>query len=84
MKQKECYILTISEFTKKELISKFSINSKKIFVTYLSANSLINSSADEKLKNKYNFDYILFVGNIKPHKNLKTGLDHHVLPTHEG
>jgi glycosyltransferase involved in cell wall biosynthesis len=71
MKQKECYILTISEFTKKELISKFSINSEKIFVTYLSANSLINSSGDEKLKNKYNFDYILFVGNIKPHKNLK-------------
>lgn len=63
-------IFTVSEFSKTELIKYTSAKSEKIKVVYCG----INSSLFEEEKNNENLklpqDYILYVGNIKPHKNL--------------
>ncbi|WP_175403733.1 glycosyltransferase family 4 protein [Caminibacter mediatlanticus] len=68
-------ILTVSEFSKNEII-KYTNTRKEIKVIYNAINfnkfKVINNNL-EKLKNKYSLpnEFILFVGNVKPHKNLK-------------
>ncbi|WP_040305364.1 glycosyltransferase family 4 protein [Caminibacter mediatlanticus] len=68
-------ILTVSEFSKNEII-KYTNTKKEIKVIYNAINfnkfKVINNNL-EKLKNKYSLpnEFILFVGNVKPHKNLK-------------
>ena len=70
-------IITVSGFSKSE-ISKYANTQKKdITITYcgLDGNELKNKIDDESLKRirlKYNLpdNYLLFVGNMKPHKNI--------------
>ena len=71
-------ILTVSEHTKRDLIKYFKVKEDKIKVTYLGVKEGI------ELKSKNTIDYLyekfnisrekkllMFVGNLKPHKNLE-------------
>lgn len=66
-------IITISEFSKKEIIKHTKISDKKIELIYCGVDK---EKFTKNTKNKENLElpekYILFVGNIKPHKNLIT------------
>lgn len=64
-------IVTVSEFSKQEILKYTAINPDKITVIY--------NGADEGFNSGYNFNkidepYILFVGNVKKNKNLKNAL----------
>jgi glycosyltransferase involved in cell wall biosynthesis len=78
-------IITVSEFTKEDLINQFKVNPEKIAVTYEGVanlskgrDSLFAAKLDnrETLK-KYHIvnDFLLYVGNAYPHKNLDTLLN---------
>lgn len=62
-------ILTDSEFSKQEII-KYTKTNKSINVVYCGVQKL--GKASQEL---YDFDYILYVGNIKPHKNITMALE---------
>lgn len=69
-------IITVSEFTKKEIIKQFNVKEDKIKVIYNGVDNkfkVLDRSNLNILETKYNinFRYILYVGNMKPHKNLK-------------
>jgi glycosyltransferase involved in cell wall biosynthesis len=78
-------IITVSEFTKKDIVEKFRINSEKIIVTYEGVANFargrdslfIGKLDDKKTLLSYNIDngFILYVGNAYPHKNLELLLD---------
>lgn len=70
-------IVTVSKFSKDEIIKYTGCKSDKIEVIYNGINtnnSTINNETEHELilKNPLlNEQYIIFVGNVKPHKNLK-------------
>jgi glycosyltransferase involved in cell wall biosynthesis len=78
-------IIAVSEFTKKDIISKFKLNPEKIVVTYEGVSnlsrgrdSLFISKIDPKeTRQRYHLgnNFLLYVGNAYPHKNLETLLD---------
>jgi glycosyltransferase involved in cell wall biosynthesis len=73
--KKAATIICVSKFTAKELKSFFNIQDNKIKIIYNGVsqfwfNPIVTSDAPQ-----LNFNYLLFVGNIKPHKNLNTLLD---------
>jgi len=63
-------IFTVSEFSKKEIIKYTKAKPEKIKVVHCG----VNASFFKKEKNSKNLklpeNYILYVGNVKPHKNL--------------
>lgn len=72
------HIIAISEFTKKDILDNYQIDKSKISVIYPGYDgdvfnvSLKKKSAKQVL-NKYNIDtpYLLFLGALKPSKNLE-------------
>lgn len=62
-------IITISNFSKKEIIKYLAVK-KEIDVIYCGKN--ITTQFNENMK--FNYEYILFVGNVKPHKNIKMAI----------
>lgn len=71
-------IFTVSEFTKNEIIKYERVPAEKICVHKLSADvekyrRANDPIAAEAVKEKYCLpkDYFLFVGNVKPHKNIR-------------
>jgi len=73
-------IITVSDFSKSEIIKYTGCDPDKIFVIYNGVEkypemSLARESANNELPGKY----ILFVGNVKPHKNLRTLLKAYLL-----
>ena len=72
-------IITVSNFSKKELLQYTHLIYKdKIEVIY---NGISDKKSDENNKNvSVNpYPYILYVGNIKPHKNLENALEAYAL-----
>jgi len=70
-----CKIITVSEFSKSQIIKNFSVSKDKIKVIYNGISEIFKKVPEGykiKLKEKYSIDfpYILYVGNILPHKNL--------------
>lgn len=64
------HIICVSEFTKQELIKYTGVSSNKISVIH---NGIEDSWYQvKKEKNPESVPYLLYVGNVKPHKNLKT------------
>ncbi|SEC48901.1 Glycosyltransferase involved in cell wall bisynthesis [Tenacibaculum sp. MAR_2009_124] len=63
-------IITVSNFSKKEIKRYLKMNDKKINVIHNAVSSDFNKSVQSRLK--LPDKYILFVGNLKPHKNLIT------------
>jgi len=76
------YIISVSEFTKNDIISKFKVRADKIKVTYEGVANLAkgrDSLFVLKLDNQETLaeyhianNYLLYVGNAYPHKNLET------------
>lgn len=65
-------VITISEASKDDILKKYRINKKKIFVTYPGIkNKFLKKDESMDLK-KFNIDfpYILFVGTLQPRKNI--------------
>ncbi len=68
-------IITVSRFTKREILDIFDVDEEKIQVIYNGVDTgLFKPSPNREILRRYSIDepYILYVGNIKPHKNLKT------------
>jgi glycosyltransferase involved in cell wall biosynthesis len=68
-------IITVSQFSKSEILKYLNIKESKINVVYFGFNATEfskNTAEFEIIKEKYKLTspYFLFVGNIKPHKNL--------------
>jgi glycosyltransferase involved in cell wall biosynthesis len=69
-------IIAISEWTKKDLMRLLGVPEKKIRVTYLAADERFKRRPEKEwrpvLKSAFGIcdPYILFVGNMKPHKNV--------------
>jgi glycosyltransferase involved in cell wall biosynthesis len=72
IKIKYKHVITVSQFSKKEIIKYTSVPSEKITVIYLAVADDFNQFAPLKTIDE---DYVLFVGNVKPHKNLKLCLE---------
>jgi len=70
LKKRAFKILTVSEFTKKEIVKLIGIDPLKIFPIPLGVFQEIKFEEDEL--SPHEKKYILFVGNIKKHKNLVT------------
>lgn len=70
-------IIVVSENTKKDLISFFNISEDRVAVTHLGVSSIFQKCADadrlEKVRKYYALPnrFILYVGNIGAHKNIK-------------
>jgi len=73
-------IITVSEYTKKELMEFFSLPQEKICVTYEAADPFSEGSDEPKSvlrRHKISQPYLLYVGNAYPHKNLEKLLEAH-------
>ncbi len=68
-------IIAVSEFTKKDILSQYSIAENKLVVTYEACEKSFPKSlqASEQTLEKYGIlkPYLLYVGNAYPHKNLE-------------
>ena len=65
-------IITVSEFSKSEIIKYFKVSPKKISVIRSGVNQMFLEHENDVQSIPLPIRYILFVGNIKPHKNLIT------------
>lgn len=72
-------ILTISNFSRKEIIDYYKLDSDKVVTTYLGFNQVLfnrevhkQKNKIDKVKEKYGIgsDYLLYLGTIQPRKNL--------------
>lgn len=70
MTRKASHIICVSKFTKNELIKYTGVSSDKISVAYCGVDDFWSLPLQERQR-IYQKPYILYVGNIKPHKNLK-------------
>lgn len=71
-------IITVSNYSKKEILKNFKVSADKIAVTYEAVNGLserreTDSGNQEEITKKYQLrkPYLLYVGNAYPHKNLR-------------
>lgn len=69
-------IFTVSKFSKDEIVNWLGCNEEKVIVTYNGIDFekfKVNSKLNEDIKKKYSLPqkYILYIGNLKPHKNLE-------------
>ena len=76
--KKSDQILTVSEFSRREIIKYTKVDKEKIAVIPIGVDSDHFSLSDDPdqldfIQKKYQLpkNYFLFVGNVKPHKNLK-------------
>ena len=69
-------IITVSEFSKKDIAAEFNFPLDKIFVTPLAAEPIYKPMSKcgckEKIRNKYGItsDFVLYVGGFSPRKNI--------------
>jgi len=70
-------IITVSEYSKKDILKFFPIDPEKIFVTPLAADGIYKpldkKQCKEFITKKYNLDkpFILYIGGFSPRKNVK-------------
>jgi glycosyltransferase involved in cell wall biosynthesis len=68
-------IITVSEFSKKDICECYGVNPDKITVAYNGANEIftpVNDDVKEEIRKKYSEGkpYFMFVGSLHPRKNL--------------
>jgi len=74
-------ILTVSETSKNDILRRFKLPAEKITVIYNAIDERFNvePSAEQvhRVRERYQLDeqFVLYVGNIKPHKNLERLID---------
>jgi glycosyltransferase involved in cell wall biosynthesis len=64
-------IVTVSKFSRNEILRLTNADSKKLSVVYNAVNEKFSTDVEPRQSDE---KYILFVGNIKPHKNLINAL----------
>lgn len=71
------HIITISNFSKKDICKSYSVNKEKVTVAYPGYNESVfkpikDKQAVENYKKKYKIsgDYVIFIGTLQPRKNL--------------
>jgi glycosyltransferase involved in cell wall biosynthesis len=68
-------IMTISEFTKSDILDNYAVASEKIQVSYEACDDFcyLSGENDDAILQKYGIikPYLLYVGNAYPHKNLE-------------
>ncbi|EKE16070.1 MAG: glycosyl transferase, group 1 [uncultured bacterium] len=68
-------VITVSEFTKKDILNHYGEENDKVVVTYEAADDFcrISEKNQEEILEKYGIikPYLLYVGNAYPHKNLE-------------
>ncbi|MDD2353803.1 MAG: glycosyltransferase family 1 protein [Patescibacteria group bacterium] len=82
-------IIAVSEFTKKDILNKLSVPAEKVVVTYEGVSNLARGrdslfvSKIDPLETKIQYhlgdNFLLYVGNAYPHKNLEKLLDAFIL-----
>jgi glycosyltransferase involved in cell wall biosynthesis len=73
--RKAAKIITVSEFSKKDIIDNYCVEPEKINVVYNGANEGFKPLSEEdklQVRNKYTagYQYFMFVGSLHPRKNL--------------
>ena len=69
-------ILTVSEASKRDILDLFNVRPDKVVVVYNAIDEHFSSTPSEehvaRVRERYQLDhkFVLYVGNIKPHKNL--------------
>lgn len=76
-------IITVSEFSKRELLKYTDAKSESINVIYNGVNKPVKDNKAIKAKYSLPENYLLFVGNVKPHKNLRDLLAAYILQDSE-
>lgn len=70
-----CKVITVSQFTKNDILSQYDIDKKKIVVTYEACDQVPENQKESQgqVLEKYGIikPYLLYVGNAYPHKNLE-------------
>ena len=75
------HLFTVSEYSKKDIIKFFKVPEKKISITYNAVDGKFQHKESDEvnyLREKYGIGdkkVLLYVGNLKPHKNLKILLE---------
>jgi len=76
------HVFTVSKNTKNDIIRIFKVNSEKITVTYNGVDEDFRVKSEEEIEYLYdkfqiprNKKIIMYVGNLKPHKNLERMLE---------
>lgn len=68
------HIIAVSEFTRRDILSQYSVHPKKVSVTYEANSDFLGESAlaCSNVLERYGIisPYLLYVGNAYPHKNL--------------
>ena len=74
-------VVTVSDFSKREIIKYTGCEASKLHTIHNGVKQNPTLKSLTELKNKYKLPnhYILYVGNVKPHKNLKTLLRAYLL-----
>jgi glycosyltransferase involved in cell wall biosynthesis len=62
------HIITVSEFSKRDIIKTYGISADKISIAFNGVDSQFTPALEQKISEK---PYFLFVGSIHPRKNLK-------------
>jgi glycosyltransferase involved in cell wall biosynthesis len=74
--KKASHVITVSGFSKQQIIEYLGVRPEKVSVIYNGLGSqfclIDRATAKEKVRSTLNIEppYLLFVGNLKPHKNL--------------
>jgi glycosyltransferase involved in cell wall biosynthesis len=78
LSKKANHIVTVSEFSKRDITSSYNINSNKITVIYgavFEQENFREAASDEFKKTVLSQKYILSVGSIDPRKNIKRTIE---------
>jgi len=74
-------VITVSEFSRDEILRYFTVEHSKMSVIKNGVRQSPNWKEPEYIRNRYQLPehYILFVGNVKPHKNIRGLLEAYLL-----
>lgn len=73
--QKANKVITVSNYSKNDIINKYKVNSEKIKVIYNGGNEIFKPLSEEKIKkfqtNNSNRPYFIYVGSLHKRKNIE-------------
>jgi len=74
------HILTVSEFSRRQIVKYLGVNEKKVSVVYNGVSERFSPGAralEQSVRSRYNLDrpYLLYIGSLEPRKDVKTLLN---------